>query len=280
MKVVILAAGYATRLRSVTNNGEIAKTMLPISAEGKTQPMLYFLLDKINKINEDEDIVDEVVIITNEKYVDQLTKASENYNKGVKISVMSDGTTSTADALGANGDMRFVNNRMKSDEPVLIVASDNYFEFELKDLINHYEDKQDETNKALSMIVSIEFPPEQLEYGQNGFAMLTEDENGKVTSMVEKPLKFYGKMVDSNKGAIACYVLDKSHYDLINRYMEIYKDDKNLRDSMGCFMSWLANHIPVYNFSYSGKFYDIGTPDQYYEMAPVNWQEEVDNFNL
>ena len=67
MKAVILGAGYATMLRSVTNNGEIAKPLLDIYAEGKTQSILYFLLDKLFKTN----FFDEVIVITNNKYYNQ-----------------------------------------------------------------------------------------------------------------------------------------------------------------------------------------------------------------
>ena len=62
MKAVILAGGYANRLRSVTDNGRIAKTLLPIDVEGKTQPILYFLLDKIHSLKG----VDEIIGVVND----------------------------------------------------------------------------------------------------------------------------------------------------------------------------------------------------------------------
>ena len=58
MKVLILAAGYATRLYPLTEN--TPKALLPI----KGITILDHLLNKIKKIDE----INEIIIITNNKF--------------------------------------------------------------------------------------------------------------------------------------------------------------------------------------------------------------------
>lgn len=265
MKVVILAAGYATRLSEVTNNGEIAKTVLPIKKEGKIQPMLYFLLDKINEIENRDIEIDEIIVATNGKYFKQIEEICNSYKSEIPIKVISNGTFSKEEALGANGDLQFINKKLSTTDNVLVVASDNYFDFKLSDLVKKFLEKREETALDISMIVSKQFPLSQMEYVQKGFAMLKVSASGKIESMIEKPLISIGRMVDSQQGAIACYLLNKKHLDKVDEYMEIYKDNKQKRDALGHFIGWLADNFDVYNFSFSGEFVDIGTPEQYYE---------------
>lgn len=268
MKAVILAAGYATRLESVTEGGRIAKTMLPITKEGKTQPMLFYLLDKINAINEEKEIVDEIIVLSNEKYTSQIAKACSDYERevgGVEINVVSDGTTCKEEALGANGDLRLVNYLIKDDVSVLIVGSDNYFDFSLSDLVKAYKKKRKEVKKDISMMVSKEYPSEMRSTIQKNYGMLNVDSNGKVVNIVEKPLVTLGYEVESNLVSTACYLLDRQHFAKIDEYMSIFENDKKRRDSLGFYIGWLAENIDLYNFSFDSEFVDIGTPNEYYE---------------
>ena len=85
MKAVILAAGYAKRLNSITNNGEIPKTLLDINVHGKKMPILVYLLDKINQINS----IDEIIIFTNNKFFNQILSVCGQYHSYAPISIYS-----------------------------------------------------------------------------------------------------------------------------------------------------------------------------------------------
>lgn len=279
MKVVILAAGYATRLEPITH-GKVGKTLLPICANGERKPILYYILDKLFYYNERfGKEIEEIYVLSNEKYLNRINNSCKEYLKTaeqeIEIKVVSDGTTCKQEALGANGDLKFINDRMRrsgEDNDVLIIAGDNYFDFDIADLVHDYYLARAEAGGEITMVVSKDFPTEEMEYVQNGFAILDVNEDGRVLNMIEKPAKD-GIQLDSTKGAIAVYLMDRKHLDLIDEYMEKYKYNPKLRDSIGYFISYLASKTPTYNFSFSSRFVDIGTPAEYESM-----QKEDCNF--
>src|SRR6266705_3402876 len=114
MKALILAAGYATRLRPLTDS--IPKQLLPVGG----RPMVDWILDGI-----EETSADEVHLVTNARFADDFERWAED--KDVRIH--NDGTTSNEDRLGAIGDIRFVG----LDDDLLVVAGDNLFDYSLAD---------------------------------------------------------------------------------------------------------------------------------------------------
>ena len=104
MKVVILAAGYATRLTEVTNNGKIAKTLLPIEVDGQQKPILHFLLDKVQALPN----VNQLIVITNSLYIKDIYNSIQTYAQANNptwsntFTVLTDGTTK-APATGEIG---------------------------------------------------------------------------------------------------------------------------------------------------------------------------------
>ena len=66
MKAIVLAAGYATRLRPLTDS--VAKPLLPVGG----RPMLDWILDRIAGVPD----VDAVHVVTNRKFADSTTKST------------------------------------------------------------------------------------------------------------------------------------------------------------------------------------------------------------
>jgi glucose-1-phosphate thymidylyltransferase len=58
VKALILAAGYATRLRPLTD--DVPKMLLPLAG----RPMLDYLLDRIREVEE----IDELHLVTNARF--------------------------------------------------------------------------------------------------------------------------------------------------------------------------------------------------------------------
>ena len=94
MKAIVLAAGYATRLRPLTDTW--AKELLPVGG----RPIIDRIIDAITEV----DVVDEIHVVTNSHKVD----AFHRWAKGRDVIVHDDGTSSNDDRLGAIGDMLFV----------------------------------------------------------------------------------------------------------------------------------------------------------------------------
>src|SRR3972149_1306580 len=103
MKALILAAGYATRLYPLTK--ETPKPLLPVGGI----PMIEHILFRIVEVPE----VDEVFIVTNDKFYSQFREWSGSYRSKKRIKVINDGTKSNEDRLGAIGDIDFVIKKQK-----------------------------------------------------------------------------------------------------------------------------------------------------------------------
>ena len=124
MKALILAAGYATRLRPLTDS--IPKMLLPLAE----RPMLDYLLDRLREVDE----LDEIHLVTNARFA----QAFEDWAPE-DVTVHDDGTTSNEDRLGAIGDIAFAIERGGLEgEDLLIVAGDNLIGYSLADFVDFW----------------------------------------------------------------------------------------------------------------------------------------------
>ena len=101
MKVVILAAGYATRLYPLTLTQP--KPLLPVAGK----PMIDYVLDNLTPI----DGIDRVYVATNAKFAGHFQKWADHYgtNKtGLAFTIVNDGSTDDSNKLGAIGDLHLV----------------------------------------------------------------------------------------------------------------------------------------------------------------------------
>lgn len=126
MKAIILAAGYATRLYPLTKNQP--KPLLEVG--GKS--ILDHIIEKMDQV----EALDEVFIVTNEKFSAHFTDWSKQANYRVKLTVVNDGTLSNETRLGAIGDIQFVIDNQEVNDDLMIVAGDNLFGFELTDFVD------------------------------------------------------------------------------------------------------------------------------------------------
>src|SRR5262249_50524531 len=104
MNVLILAAGYATRLYPLTLKK--AKPLLEVGGK----PMIEWVLDNLAEVPE----IETVCVVTNAKFAADFEAWANRYqdrHRGMKIKIVNDGSTSDDDKLGAIGDIQFVLNR-------------------------------------------------------------------------------------------------------------------------------------------------------------------------
>lgn len=259
MKAVILAAGYANRMREVTNNGEIPKTLLPIKVGGRSIPILYTVLDKINAIAG----VDEILIVANDKYQTQIAKACKNYSNSSNIKIVSDGSSSPENAKGANVAIKIANEMISftNNQPVLIIASDNVFSFDLNEMVQRYNDlaKKGKVNVLTSKLYS----DEDREYIANNLGILDIAPNGRVNGLDEKPGL---ENLKTNCACWACYIFNREDLFLIDEYLSNKSLTNKERDNLGCFISYVIKKTKTYAYEINGDIIDIGTPQQYFEL--------------
>lgn len=239
MKALILAAGYATRLYPLTIN--TPKALLKI--DGK--PIIDFIVEQINKIDD----VSEIIIITNHKFYRLFEEWMLKSSSIKPITVIDDRTTSESDRLGAIGDIVYTIRDRKIDDEMLIIASDNFFTYDLKDCYNYFKSK----NADCVCAKNIESNESLSRYG---IAVL--DNESKITNIEEKPEK-----PKSNTVVYATYFYTKNTVKMF----EDYYIHSNKNDSPGCFLEWLYKISPVYAYLFDGECYDIGTPESYEQVC-------------
>src|SRR6188474_1121949 len=101
MKVLILAAGYATRLYPLTLNQP--KPLLPVAGK----PMLEWVIDNVKTI----DAIDHAYIVTNAKFASHFEQWAVGYSHPdlkFGFTIINDGSTDDSNKLGAIGDMHLV----------------------------------------------------------------------------------------------------------------------------------------------------------------------------
>ncbi|MCI8630280.1 MAG: nucleotidyltransferase family protein [Firmicutes bacterium] len=241
MKAIILAAGYATRLYPLTINKP--KALLTINEK----PIINYIVEQINTI----DVVDEIYVVTNHKFIDSFADWQNEIESRAKITVLDDGTTSEQDRKGAIGDIAFVIQKMNINDELLVVAGDNFFTYPLKNYYDFYKQKDKDC-------VCVKVWNDEKTLRNFGIALL--DQNNKVLDIEEKP-----ENPKSNTVVFAMYLYQKDTIPLFEKYLS----QGNNPDAPGNFPAWLYKQKEVYAYTFKGECYDIGTPESYQEVQAL-----------
>lgn len=234
MKALILAAGYATRLRPLTDTW--AKELLPVGG----RPIIDRIVDGIAEVDE----VDAVHVVTNARKA----PAFREWARHRDVTIHDDGTSSNEDRLGAIGDMLFVVEQARIDDDLLVIAGDNLFEFELADFVAFWRSKEVASAVAVRDVGSLELA--------SHYGVVDLDEDGRILSFVEKPAD-----PPSSLAATATYAFSRDHVRLLGPYL----DGEHGSDQPGRFVGWLQRHEPVYGWVFDESWHDIGNYEQLLE---------------
>ncbi len=131
MNVLILAAGYATRLYPLTLNK--AKPLLDVAGK----PMVAWVVENLRNVAE----IETIYIVTNAKFFADFEVWAKNYqskNPNFPFKVINDGSTTDDNKLGAIGDINLVLTRENAAESdLLVIAGDNLFRESLEGFVHH-----------------------------------------------------------------------------------------------------------------------------------------------
>jgi glucose-1-phosphate thymidylyltransferase len=232
MKAIILAAGYATRLRPLTES--VAKPLLPLAG----RPMIEYLCDRIGEVDE----IDSIHLVTNRKFSQSFEEWAAGYRGRQTVIVHDDGTKSAEERLGAIGDMYFVVGRAKLEgNDLLVVAGDNLVDFSLVDCVRFWHSKGEASVNALYDC----HDPELVKQ----YSLVELDSQDRILSFIEKPENATGTLVGT-----ATYVYHRNHVPLVGQYLK----EGRPRDQPGNLVCWLCPRVPVYGFRADGIWLDIG----------------------
>ncbi len=249
MNVLILAAGYATRLYPLTLNK--AKPLLEVAGK----PMLEWVLDNLAPVPD----IDRVYVVTNNKFADDFQSWADTYsarNPRLQFTIVNDGSTSDTDKLGAIGDIHLVINRENLlDTDLLVVAGDNLFSESLESFVA--EARKHSACLALYDVGDLE--------AIKKYNNIQTDSEGIITHFEEKPANPTGTMT-----GIALYYYSASVLPMLNTYIE----GGNNPDQPGRFVQWLYQRTPVHTAVVPGIWFDIGAKETL-EEADVIFKEFV-----
>ena len=236
MNVLILAAGYATRLYPLTLNK--AKPLLVVGGK----PIIEWLVDNLAGIPD----LGTIYVVTNDKFTADFQAWSRSYQKRhpeFKFKIVNDGSTSDDDKLGAIGDINFVvTHEDLSQTSLLIAAGDNLFTNSLVDFVE-YAKNTDVTVAAYDVGDSEAIK----KYGN-----VAVDAEGIIARFEEKPQKPQGTLA-----AIALYYYSPAALSLLRTYLAA----GNNADQPGRFVQWLYTRKPVKTFQIKGRWLDIGSKE-------------------
>jgi glucose-1-phosphate thymidylyltransferase len=236
MKVIILAAGYATRLYPLTLTQP--KPLLPVAG----QPMIEYVLDNLAPIG----ALDRIYVVTNAKFAQPFQQWADSYRatkSRLEFTIVNDGSTDDTNKLGAIGDLNLVLKQERVDDDVIVVAGDNLFSQPLGDFGRVCREKR-------APILAL-YDVGDLEQIKK-YNAITIDGDGRITFFEEKP-----KKPTSTLTGIALYFYPKSTLPLIHQYVA----EGNNPDQPGRLVQWLYSRVPFYTWKVPGLWFDIGSKE-------------------
>ena len=236
MNVLILAAGYATRLYPLTLNK--AKPLLDVGGK----PMIESVVENLRGVPG----IETIYIVTNAKFsadFESWTKSFQSANPDFRFKVTNDGSTSDDNKLGAIGDINLVltrENALGSD--LIVIAGDNLFRESLTRFVEYA--KKTEATVGVYEIADAE--------AIKKYGVVAVDAEGVITQFEEKP-----KEPKSSLAAIALYFYSQNVLPLFTTYIAA----GNNPDQPGLFLQWLYPRKPVHTFQITGQWLDIGSKE-------------------
>lgn len=240
IKVLLLAAGYATRLYPLTEN-----TPKPLLKVGE-KTIINHILSKLEEIKK----VKEVHVVTNDKFYSAFVDWSRNFHSPFKLKILNDGTTSNENRLGAVGDINFVINQEKIKDDLLVIAGDNLFGFSLLDFVDFFK------SKNTSIVAFHDLKDKNKVKSKYGVGIV---QGSKVIDFEEKPLE-----PKSSLASTACYLFKKND---LSRIGELVKTGKV--DAPGNLVKYLATESEVHAFVFGEHWFDVGSFESLEEAKRV-----------
>jgi glucose-1-phosphate thymidylyltransferase len=228
MKCLILAGGFATRLYPLTINR--AKALLKF----RGKPVISHVVDKIPS-NID------ILVSTNKKFEDDFLKWRKTIGRPVEMCI--EEAVSEEQKKGAVGAIDYWIKNKTITEDLMIIAGDNYFEFDLVDLIAKFNG----INPIIA-VYDVGDKDKACEIGKACQLGLVILEKNRIVRFDEKPQEATSSIL-----ATGIYVLPPHVFPLLSMYCHESK-----RDSLGNFIAFLLKKEEVHAHVFTGPWIDIG----------------------
>ena len=242
---MILAAGYATRLYPLTCN--IPKPLLMVTAR---KAVIDFIVDDLAASGR----VDEIVVVTNDKYAADFAAWARRRRCRVPVRVLNDGTLSNSDRLGAIGDMAFAVGRKEITADLIVVGGDNLFDVGVARFLRVAQGQRPRVSLGLFDIHD--------RAAARRFGIVALDRAGRVKSFEEKPAH-----PKSTLAATCLYYFPAASLVHLKRYIS---DRDTSNDAPGNYIKWLMKKTGVSGFVLCrGHWFDIVHLGSYKEVLSL-----------
>jgi glucose-1-phosphate thymidylyltransferase len=244
VKLIILGAGYATRLHPLTLHQP--KPLLDVAGK----PMIAHVLDNLKAITD----IDHIYIVTNDKFAERFQLWADDYREtyeGAPITIINDHSTDDSNKLGAIADMNLVLTEAKIETDIMVVAGDNLFSRSLG-AFGEFCHARDAPVLGVYDVGNLE---EIKKYNA-----IEIDDTGRITFFEEKPAQ-----PKSTLTGIALYYYPKWTLPLIRQYLA----EGNHADQPGLLVQWLYQRTPFYVWRVPGTWYDVGSKETLEEAIRI-----------
>lgn len=233
MEAVILAAGYGTRLKHLTE--DTPKPLLKIAGK----PIIERIIEHLAELKE----IERIHIVTNDKFEKHFLSWLGNFDAKLPVDILNDGTTSNENRLGALGDINYAIKQKSIVNDIIVIAGDNLFDMSLKEVVSIFR-KRNHNTIVLHDVKDLELARH---YG------VVETDNNIVVNFEEKPLSPKSTLISTG-----IYLFPKKTINLIEKYIA----QGNNPDKTGSFIEWLHKRENVYAYVTEKRWYDIGSLEQ------------------
>ena len=234
---MILASGFGTRLYPLTR--DTAKALI----EYRGKPLLTHIVERIPR-NTD------ILLVTNRKFEVDFRRWQDNTDRRAKIAI--EDVWTEKDKEGALGSLTFGIEQGNINEDLLVLASDDYFEFDLSRFVAAYNGEN-----ALVAVHDIGDKDRARQFG------VVEVERGRIVKCEEKPMHPKTSLI-----GIACYILPPRLFPVLSRYHHEHPEI----DQLGHFITYLVEYDAVDAYVFTELWLDtadilslsgeIGTPGE------------------
>ncbi|MBI3996205.1 MAG: nucleotidyltransferase family protein [Candidatus Omnitrophica bacterium] len=254
LTVVLLAAGYATRLYPLTKDRP--KALLPFgratqgrAPAGQIPPRV--ILDDVCRSLKDLADVRTCVLVTNHRFAEQFRRWQQA--RRFPVRVLDDGTETAETRLGAIRDLDLARKLGQPQNDILVIGTDNLFTWSVADFVDQARRHAPHPSIALWEASSTDAATQ--------FGVVQRDATSRIITFVEKSAQPPSKEV-----ALCVYYFPAAMCGEIQRFL----DEGGHADAPGYFIQWLVRQGIVYGIMMPGAWYDIGTVETY-ETVRGEW---------
>lgn len=254
MRVILLAAGFGTRMYPITKNKP--KALLKVAGKN----VIDYVFEELIHFP----ALEQITIVTNNRFYSDMSDWAESWRGplseyNIRLVLLNDGVESNETRLGAVGDLVFaLEHTAGHTHKTMVLAADNIFNFRLKPLWEKFQ------NNPCNYLVAIE-ENDLARRQRSGVLEIADDQ--RVIRLVEKS--------ENPPSCLLCPPIYFLSPDALNK-IEDFRGQNPALDAPGYFIGYLVERMKFYALPVSGGRHDIGSMEDFI-LAENAWSKPTDH---